>query len=158
MRGIGLEGRIGQKFPHPGPGVGGSCFPKDTLPLVRIYGAPPRLVENVVAVNDARNETMATRVIAACGGTVRRRTIAVLGLTFKPETDDMRDAPTLAIIARLIHGGAAARPGCSRYALTASSRTPAGIMLMAIERGCRSRSASAADWREPPGGSESYVR
>jgi UDPglucose 6-dehydrogenase len=111
-RGIGLDGRIGRKFLHPGPGFGGSCFPKDTLALVRIaqeYGAPSRLVESVVVVNDARKAAMASRVIAACGGTVRRRTIAVLGLTFKPETDDMRDAPSIPIIARLIQDGATVR-------------------------------------------------
>ena len=97
-RGIGLDGRIGRKFLHPGPGYGGSCFPKDTLALVRTaqdYGAPSRLVETTVAVNDARKSSMAMRVIAACGGSVRGKTIAVLGLTFKPETDDMRDAPSL---------------------------------------------------------------
>ena len=93
-RGIGLDGRIGRKFLHPGPGYGGSCFPKDTLALMRTaqdYGAPSRLVEATVAVNDARKSGMAMRVIAACGGSVRGKTIAVLGLTFKPETDDMRD-------------------------------------------------------------------
>ncbi len=92
-RGIGLDGRIGRKFLHPGPGYGGSCFPKDTLALVRTaqdYGAPSRLVEATVAVNDARKSSMAMRVITACGGSVRGKTIAVLGLTFKPETDDMR--------------------------------------------------------------------
>ena len=97
-RGIGLDGRIGRKFLHPGPGYGGSCFPKDTLALMRTaqdYGAPSRLVEATVAVNDARKSSMAMRVIAACGGSVRGKTIAVLGLTFKPETDDMRDAPSL---------------------------------------------------------------
>jgi UDPglucose 6-dehydrogenase len=111
-RGIGLDGRIGRKFLHPGPGFGGSCFPKDTLALVRIaqeYGAPSRLVESVVAVNDARKAGIATRVIAACGGSVRRKTIAVLGLTFKPETDDMREAPSIPIIARLIQDGAGLR-------------------------------------------------
>jgi UDPglucose 6-dehydrogenase len=111
-RGIGLDGRIGRKFLHPGPGFGGSCFPKDTLALVRIaqeYGAPSRLVESVVAVNDARKAAMASRVIAACGGTVRRKSIAVLGLTFKPETDDLRDAPSIPIIARLIQDGAIVR-------------------------------------------------
>jgi UDPglucose 6-dehydrogenase len=111
-RGIGLDGRIGRKFLHPGPGFGGSCFPKDTLALVRIaqeYGAPSRLVESVVAVNDARKAAMASRITTACGGTVRRKTIAVLGLTFKPETDDMRDAPSLPIIARLVQDGATVR-------------------------------------------------
>src|ERR1700722_160641 len=103
-RGIGLDGRIGRKFLHPGPGYGGSCFPKDTLALVRIaqeYGAPSRLIESVVAVNDARKASMAARVIAACRGSVRGKTIAVLGLTFKPETDDLREEPSLPILARL---------------------------------------------------------
>lgn len=111
-RGIGLDGRIGRKFLHPGPGYGGSCFPKDTLALVRTaqdYGAPSRLVEATVAVNDARKSSMAMRVIAACGGSVRGKTIAVLGLTFKPETDDMRDAPSLSIISRLVGDGAVVR-------------------------------------------------
>ena len=111
-RGIGLDGRIGRKFLHPGPGYGGSCFPKDTLALVRTaqdYGAPSRLVEATVAVNDARKSNMAMRVIAACGGSVRGKTIAVLGLTFKPETDDMRDAPSISIVARLAGDGAMIR-------------------------------------------------
>ncbi|HEY1934644.1 MAG TPA: UDP-glucose/GDP-mannose dehydrogenase family protein [Acetobacteraceae bacterium] len=111
-RGIGLDGRIGRKFLHPGPGYGGSCFPKDTLALVRTaqdFGAPSRLVEATVAVNDARKASMAMRVIAACGGSVRGKTIAVLGLTFKPETDDMRDSPSLAIVSRLMGDGATIR-------------------------------------------------
>ena len=108
-RAIGLDGRIGRKFLHPGPGFGGSCFPKDTLALMRIAqeaGAPSRLVEATVAVNDARKASMAGRVIAACDGDVRGLTIAVLGLTFKPETDDMRDAPALPLIDRLVAQGA----------------------------------------------------
>jgi UDPglucose 6-dehydrogenase len=111
-RGIGLDGRIGRKFLHPGPGYGGSCFPKDTLALARIaqdWGAPSRLVETTVAVNDARKAGMAARVVAACGGSVRGKTIAVLGLTFKPETDDMRDAPSLPIVHRLVEEGAIIR-------------------------------------------------
>jgi UDPglucose 6-dehydrogenase len=111
-RGIGLDGRIGRKFLHPGPGYGGSCFPKDTLALVRTaldYGAPSRLVEATVAVNDARKSAMAMRVINACGGSVRGKTIGVLGLTFKPETDDMRDSPSISIISRLVGDGAAIR-------------------------------------------------
>jgi len=111
-RGIGLDGRIGRKFLHPGPGFGGSCFPKDTLALMRIAqdaGAPTRLVETVVAVNDARKAGMAMRVVAACGGSVRGKTIGVLGLTFKPETDDMRDAPAIPIVSRLIEDGATVR-------------------------------------------------
>jgi UDPglucose 6-dehydrogenase len=111
-RGIGLDGRIGRKFLHPGPGFGGSCFPKDTLAFVRIAqdaGAPSRLIETVVSVNDARKAGMAARVITACGGSVRGLTIAVLGLTFKPETDDMREAPSIPIIWRLAGDGAAVR-------------------------------------------------
>ena len=111
-RGIGLDARIGARFLQPGPGFGGSCFPKDTLALMRIAqeaGAPSRLVETVVAVNDARKSGMAARVIAACGGSVRGKTIAVLGLTFKPETDDMRDSPAIAVVARLAEDGAKVR-------------------------------------------------
>jgi UDPglucose 6-dehydrogenase len=111
-RGIGLDGRIGRKFLHPGPGYGGSCFPKDTLALARIaqdWGAPSRLVETTVAVNDARKAGMAARVVAACGGSVRGKTLAVLGLTFKPETDDMRDAPSLPVVHRLVEAGAVIR-------------------------------------------------
>lgn len=111
-RGMGLDGRIGRKFLHPGPGFGGSCFPKDTTALMRIaqdHGAPSRLVETVVTVNEARKAGMAARIIAACGGSVRGRTIGVLGLTFKPETDDMREAPSLPIVARLVGDGAMVR-------------------------------------------------
>ncbi|MGH7159618.1 MAG: UDP-glucose dehydrogenase family protein [Acetobacteraceae bacterium] len=111
-RGVGLDGRIGRKFLHPGPGFGGSCFPKDTLALVRIaqeHEAPTRLIETVIAVNDARKATMAARVIAACGGDVRGKVIAVLGLAFKPETDDLRDAPALPLVGRLAGEGATIR-------------------------------------------------
>ncbi len=111
-RGIGLDGRIGRKFLHAGPGYGGSCFPKDTLALARTaqdLGSPARLVETTIAVNEARKARMAERVIAACGGSVAGRTVAVLGLTFKPETDDMRDAPSLAIVPRLVEAGAVVR-------------------------------------------------
>ena len=112
-RGIGLDGRIGRKFLHPGPGFGGSCFPKDTLALVRIahdFGAPLRLVETTASVNEARKAGMAARIVAACGGSVRGKTIAVLGLTFKPETDDMRDAPSIPIVSRLVEDGAKFAP------------------------------------------------
>jgi UDPglucose 6-dehydrogenase len=111
-RGVGLDGRIGRKFLHPGPGFGGSCFPKDTLALMRIAqdaGAPSRLVEAVVGVNDARKAGMAARIVAACGGSIRGKTIGVLGLTFKPETDDMRDSPSLPIVSRLVEDGALVR-------------------------------------------------
>ncbi|MBC8129224.1 MAG: UDP-glucose/GDP-mannose dehydrogenase family protein [Rhizobiaceae bacterium] len=111
-RGMGLDNRIGSKFLHAGPGYGGSCFPKDTLALIKTAqdcGVPSRIVETVAAVNDQRKRGMARRVIAACGGSVRGKTIAVLGLTFKPNTDDMRDAPSLSLIAALQDGGAIVR-------------------------------------------------
>ncbi len=111
-RGIGLDNRIGRKFLHAGPGYGGSCFPKDTTALVKTatdYGAPLRIVETVVAVNDARKLNMAQKIIAACGGSVHGKTIALLGLAFKPNTDDMRDAPSLTIIAELKKAGAIIR-------------------------------------------------
>ncbi|GJE74397.1 MULTISPECIES: UDP-glucose dehydrogenase family protein [Methylorubrum] len=108
-RGIGLDNRIGSKFLHAGPGYGGSCFPKDTLALVKTaqdYATPIRIVETVVSVNDQRKRAMARKVVAAAGGSVRGKTVALLGLTFKPDTDDMRDAPSLSIIAGLQDGGA----------------------------------------------------
>jgi UDPglucose 6-dehydrogenase len=111
-RGIGLDGRIGRKFLHPGPGYGGSCFPKDTLALVKTAqdaGAPLRIIETVVDVNEKRKRAMAARIVGACGGSVAGRTIAVLGLTFKPDTDDMRDAASLAIVPALLAAGARVR-------------------------------------------------
>lgn len=108
-KGIGLDGRIGGKFLHAGPGYGGSCFPKDTLALAQIgqkYGAPQTIIETVVDVNTQRQKNMAERVINACGGDVKGRRIAILGLSFKPETDDMRDAPSLQIIPILQENGA----------------------------------------------------
>jgi UDPglucose 6-dehydrogenase len=111
-RGIGLDGRIGRKFLHAGPGYGGSCFPKDTLALVRTAqsaGAPARIVETVVAVNDERKRRMAQKVVEACGDSVQGKTIAALGLTFKPNTDDMRDSPSLSILPALIGAGAHVR-------------------------------------------------
>ncbi len=108
-RGIGLDGRIGNKFLHAGPGYGGSCFPKDTLALVQTAkdaGAPIRIVETVVDINEKRKTQMAEKVIAACGGSVADKTIAVLGLTFKPDTDDMRDSPSLIIVPELQKAGA----------------------------------------------------
>jgi UDPglucose 6-dehydrogenase len=111
-RGIGLDKRIGGKFLHAGPGYGGSCFPKDTLALVRTAadaGAPARLVETTVQVNDARKLKMADKVAAALGGEVSGKTVALLGLTFKPNTDDMREAASLAIAPALIARGATVR-------------------------------------------------
>ncbi|WP_298379567.1 UDP-glucose/GDP-mannose dehydrogenase family protein [Azospirillum sp.] len=111
-RGIGLDGRIGKKFLHPGPGYGGSCFPKDTLALVRTaqqVGSPLRIIETVVDINDKRKKQMAQRVIAACGGDVTGKTVAVLGVAFKPNTDDMRDSPSLDIVPALQAAGATVR-------------------------------------------------
>ncbi|ASY55768.1 MULTISPECIES: UDP-glucose 6-dehydrogenase [Sinorhizobium] len=108
-RGIGLDGRIGAKFLHAGPGYGGSCFPKDTLALVKTaqdHDSPVRLVETTVAINDNRKRAMGRKVITAVGGDVRGRKIAVLGLTFKPNTDDMRDSPAIAIVQTLQDAGA----------------------------------------------------
>ncbi|HEY5049159.1 MAG TPA: UDP-glucose/GDP-mannose dehydrogenase family protein [Rhizomicrobium sp.] len=110
-RGIGLDGRIGAKFLHAGPGFGGSCFPKDTLALLKtseLAGAPARIVETVVSVNEARKAQMAKKVIEAFGG-VSGKTVAVLGLTFKPNTDDMREAPSLVILPLLKAHGARVR-------------------------------------------------
>jgi UDPglucose 6-dehydrogenase len=110
-RGIGLDGRIGAKFLHAGPGFGGSCFPKDTLALLKTSqdcGTPTRIVEAVVAVNDARKVAMAEKIERAFGG-VAGKTIAVLGLTFKPNTDDMREAPSLVIVPHLQKQGARIR-------------------------------------------------
>ncbi len=110
-RGIGLDGRIGSKFLHAGPGFGGSCFPKDTLALLKTSqdsGAPARIVGTVVEVNDARKSKMADKIIQAFGG-VGGKTVAVLGLTFKPNTDDMRDAPSLVIVPMLQAAGARIR-------------------------------------------------
>ncbi|HJO72041.1 MAG TPA: UDP-glucose/GDP-mannose dehydrogenase family protein [Rhodospirillales bacterium] len=111
-RGIGLDGRIGAKFLHAGPGYGGSCFPKDTLALVRTaqsVESPMRIVETVVEINDARKKRMAEKVIEACGGSLAGKTVAVLGLTFKPNTDDMRDSPSLEIVPVLQAAGARVR-------------------------------------------------
>ena len=111
-RGIGLDNRIGSKFLHAGPGYGGSCFPKDTLALIKTgqdYAAPLRIVEAVAAVNDTRKRAMARKVSTALGGDMRGKTIAVLGLTFKPNTDDMRDAPSIPLITALQDMGASVR-------------------------------------------------
>ncbi|HLL28302.1 MAG TPA: UDP-glucose/GDP-mannose dehydrogenase family protein [Xanthobacteraceae bacterium] len=111
-RGIGFDNRIGSKFLHAGPGFGGSCFPKDTLALMKTAqeaGTPAKIVETVVAVNDRRKRAMAEKVIAACGGSVAGKTIAVLGLAFKPNTDDMREAASLVIVPALQAAGAKLR-------------------------------------------------
>ena len=111
-RGIGLDGRIGKKFLNAGPGYGGSCFPKDTLALTKTandYESPVRIVDTVVDVNAERKKAMAGKVIAAMGGDVSGKSIGVLGLAFKPNTDDMRDAPSLDIIPALINAGASVK-------------------------------------------------
>ena len=121
-RGIGLDNRIGPKFLHAGPGYGGSCFPKDTLALLRTAeeaGVAQRIVQTVVAVNDTRKAAMATRVRDALGGSLEGKRVAVLGLTFKPNTDDMRDAPSLPLIAALQAGR---RERLSRSTRSAASR------------------------------------
>ena len=111
-RGIGLDNRIGRKFLHAGPGYGGSCFPKDTLALLKTaddHESPLRIVEATIAANDARKRAMGRKVIKAMGGDVRGKTIGVLGLTFKPNTDDMRDSPAIAVIQTLQDAGATIR-------------------------------------------------
>jgi UDPglucose 6-dehydrogenase len=111
-RGIGLDGRIGRKFLHAGPGFGGSCFPKDCQALIRtaeIAKRPLQIVDTVLRVNDARKRRMADRIVEACGGDVFGKTLAVLGLTFKPNTDDMRDSPSLSILPVLSEAGATIR-------------------------------------------------
>jgi len=111
-RGIGLDGRIGRKFLHAGPGFGGSCFPKDCRALLRTAGEAGgglAIVETVLRVNEARKRRMADKIAAACGGSLAGKSLAVLGLTFKPNTDDMRDAPSLEILPRLIAAGARIR-------------------------------------------------
>jgi UDPglucose 6-dehydrogenase len=111
-RGMGLDNRIGSKFLHAGPGFGGSCFPKDAMALIKTgqdHEAPLRIVETVMAVNDQRKRGMARKVSAAVGGNLRGKTVAVLGLTFKPNTDDMREAPSIALITALQDMGAKVR-------------------------------------------------
>jgi UDPglucose 6-dehydrogenase len=111
-RGIGMDNRIGKKFLHAGPGYGGSCFPKDTLALLKTaedFEAPTRIVEAVVKANDSRKRAMGRKVVTALGGDAAGKTVAVLGLTFKPNTDDMRDAPAIAVIQTLQDAGATIR-------------------------------------------------
>jgi UDPglucose 6-dehydrogenase len=127
-RGMGLDGRIGRKFLHPGPGYGGSCFPKDTLALARTAqdaGSPVRLVETTIEVNDTRKARMADRILAALGPEPKGKRVGVLGVTFKPETDDMRDAPSLVILPALVAAGVEIRaydpqPSHARQALPAA--------------------------------------
>ena len=111
-RGIGLDGRIGNKFLHAGPGYGGSCFPKDTTALARIgqdHAAPMQIVETVIKVNDEVKRRMIEKIMDLCGGSVNGKTVAIFGVTFKPNTDDMREAPSLTIVPALVGGGATVR-------------------------------------------------
>lgn len=111
-KGIGLDGRIGNKFLHAGPGYGGSCFPKDTKALARIgqdHAVPMQITETVIRVNEEVKARMVEKIVDLCDGSVNGKTIAVLGVTFKPNTDDMRDAPSLTIVPALVGGGAKVR-------------------------------------------------
>jgi UDPglucose 6-dehydrogenase len=129
-KGIGMDGRIGSKFLHPGPGYGGSCFPKDTLALMRLvqeYGESLRIVEAAVEVNAAQKARMVKKIRDALGGSEAGKTIAVLGLTFKPETDDMRDAPALTILPALLEKGAILRAHDPKGMEEAKKNLPEGV-------------------------------
>jgi UDPglucose 6-dehydrogenase len=126
-KGIGLDGRIGRKFLHPGPGYGGSCFPKDTLALIRVaqeHGSPTRIVETVVEVNAAQKARMIRKIREALGGSEACKTIAVLGLTFKPETDDIRESPALTVLPALAEKGARVRAHDPQGMSAAKERMP----------------------------------
>ena len=132
-KGMGLDGRIGKKFLHAGPGYGGSCFPKDTLALIRIaqeYGVSSRIVESVVEVNASQKARMVSKIRAALGGSEADKTIAVLGLTFKPETDDMRDSPSLAILPALADKGATIKAHDPEGVEEAKKMLPESIQYM----------------------------
>lgn len=129
-KGMGLDGRIGRKFLHPGPGYGGSCFPKDTRALVRIaqeHGASSRIVEAVIEVNDAQKARMIYKIRNALGGSEAGKTLAVLGLTFKPETDDMREAPSLSILPKMIENGAIIKANDPQGMEEAKKMLPASV-------------------------------
>ncbi|CAK8722902.1 UDP-glucose 6-dehydrogenase [Candidatus Electrothrix laxa] len=129
-KGIGMDGRIGNKFLHPGPGYGGSCFPKDTLALMRLvqeYGESLRIVEAAVEVNAAQKARMVKKIRDALGGSEAGKTLAVLGLTFKPETDDMRDAPALTILPALLEKGATVRAHDPKGMEEAKKYLPEGV-------------------------------
>ncbi|NBW05311.1 MAG: UDP-glucose/GDP-mannose dehydrogenase family protein [Alphaproteobacteria bacterium] len=153
-KGMGLDKRIGNKFLHPGPGYGGSCFPKDTLALARTadqHGAPVTIVDAVVAYNAARKQAMATRVIAALDGAVQGKTVAVLGLAFKPETDDMRDSPALDIIAGLVDAGATIRAYDPKAMDEARPMLPAAVTFCATASACLDNADAAVlvtEWNE----------
>ena len=153
-RGMGLDKRIGNKFLHPGPGYGGSCFPKDTLALVRTaqdYDTDIGIVDEVVAYNTARKLSMAQRVEQAAGGSVDGKTIAVLGLAFKPETDDMRDSPSLDIISALMAAGASIRAYDPKAMEEARHLLPAAVALQTSVQQCLEGSDIAViitEWNE----------
>jgi len=153
-KGMGLDKRIGNKFLHPGPGYGGSCFPKDTLALARTadqHGAPVTIVDAVVAYNAARKQAMATRVIAVLDGAVQGKTVAVLGLAFKPETDDMRDSPALDIIAGLVDAGATIRAYDPKAMDEAKPMLPAAVTFCATASACLDKADAAVlvtEWNE----------
>ena len=133
-KGIGMDGRIGSKFLHPGPGYGGSCFPKDTLALMRIvqeYGESVRIVEAAVEVNSAQKARMVKKIRDALGGSETGKTIAVLGLTFKPETDDMRESPAVSILPALLEKGATIRAHDPQGMEEAKKYLPKGIHYVA---------------------------
>jgi UDPglucose 6-dehydrogenase len=137
-RGMGLDRRIGDKFLHAGPGIGGSCFPKDAAALTAIalrHGARMRIVEAVLGINAARKSAMADKILAACGGSVAGKTIAVLGLTFKPNTDDMREAPSLAIISALEEKGARVR-GYDPHGMAEARKLMPGLETAADPYAC----------------------
>jgi len=153
-KGMGLDNRIGGKFLHPGPGYGGSCFPKDTLALVKtagLYDVPVSIVEDVVAYNDARKKAMAARVIAACGGRVKGKTIAVLGLAFKPETDDMRESPAIDIVSELAGAGANIQAYDPAAMDEARALLPQSVKFAAGSEACLSGADAAVlvtEWNE----------
>lgn len=131
-KGMGLDKRIGNKFLHPGPGYGGSCFPKDTLALVKTaedHDVSIGIVDQVVAYNDARKQSMAQRVISAMGGDIEGKVMSILGLAFKPETDDMRDSPSLDIIPHLLAAGASIRVYDPKAMQEAKSLLPAAVVF-----------------------------
>ena len=153
-KGMGLDKRIGNKFLHPGPGYGGSCFPKDTLALARTadqHGAPVTIVDAVVGYNAARKQAMATRVIAALDGGVKGKTVAVLGLAFKPETDDIRDSPALDIIACLVDAGATIRAYDPKAMDEAKPMLPAAVTFCTSVSACLDNADAAVlvtEWNE----------
>jgi UDPglucose 6-dehydrogenase len=152
-KGIGLDGRIGKKFLHAGPGYGGSCFPKDTHALLRIaqeHGVAFRVVESVVEVNAAQKARMVRKIRNALGGNEAGKTIAILGLTFKPETDDMRDAPSLTIIPALIEHGAAIRVHDPQAMAEAARLMPEATFCVSSYEACEGADAVVlmTEWNE----------